>query len=183
MSGVSIAEREFYRVLLDLDDLDLASGVTRGIERLLAVTGATEAFVELRGPGSKEPILCETFTRRAGYPRTPASSSAAPSLERMHETGVSCAFVRVRRNAGQRGFTARHEEHVELFVRMLVRLSDRAIPLDLSEGLHAQRRLLDQRLVAAALEQTGGNVAEAARLLGVTRAFIYAQLARDEKRT
>lgn len=75
----------------------------------------------------------------------------------------------------------RHREQVELLGDVLVRAADRVVPLDLSGGLHQQRRLLDDRLVNAALERTRGNVAEAARVLGVTRAFIYANRTRRNK--
>ena len=43
--------------------------------------------------------------------------------------------------------------------------ADSAVPLNLESAEHA--------LIQRALEQTGGNVAEAARLLGVNRSRIY----------
>jgi hypothetical protein len=179
VSGVSIAEREYYQLLLDLDELDLASGVTRGVSQLLLVTGASEAHVELRGPGTQDAIIRDRYTA-PGLATRPPDLASPTQLEAMHETGTSRAHVRLERRGVQRPFTARHRRQLELFVRALVRLADRTIPLDLAGGLHAQRRLLDQRMVAAALAQTRGNVAEAARLLGVTRAFIYAQRARHD---
>jgi DNA-binding NtrC family response regulator len=53
-------------------------------------------------------------------------------------------------------------------------VSAAALPLNLAEA--------EEVLIQRALQETGGNIADAARLLGVHRTRIYRNLAREETR-
>lgn len=95
MSGVSIAERDYYRLLLGLEEIAATSAIGRVARQLLALIGASEAFVDLRRPGAQVAAFSQTIT-------TDPMGSRGDNvlvLEGVRETVAATAHVRVRRPA------------------------------------------------------------------------------------
>jgi DNA-binding NtrC family response regulator len=142
----------FFRRLIDLERHERIEPLLDEVVSLAAVIArASSVCVEWAG------------TRRQWIAEGARSRSAE-----LHVLLGDSGFVRLE----GKSFTAADSEHIRVLARRLASIASR-IHASVTT-LPQQLRALEERAVADALARTGNNITKAARLLGVTRPYVYA---------
>lgn len=170
----SATERTFLTTLLALEadeaPIDL---LTSAVRSLMTVTRARYTRAEVRSLGDCAPlVLVEPIAPDVAESGSPMSR--ADIVRRSCNTGFATAHLELRSRRAGVLLTFRERELIELLFRAMERLARRT-PSAASGArkLHEATREFQEQLVADALLRSHGNVTNAARELGVTRAFVY----------
>jgi hypothetical protein len=211
MSDVVSAERDLYRLLLQLEvDAEPADLLPEVLRLLACVIHASATHAEVISTIAEvettsfshdatnhgdATVLRELLARVYADGRALHLASArhdirfrnVPTAQQHAVDAVLCmpfttwnarGLVYAHRCDRPDPFSDADRKHVDLVARKIAASSLHFVPPDHPKRgtLHEQTRALHQRLVREALAKANGNVAAAARRLGVTRSFIYSMV-------